>query len=69
MPARRFPPPWRVEEQAARFVVRDANGQPLGYFYFRGGARTLISHQPLSKDEARRIATNFATLPDLLRKL
>jgi len=73
MPARRFPPPWRVEEQAARFVVRDANGQPLGYFYFRGGAGTLIrtpiSRQLLSKDEARRIATNFAKLPKLLRKL
>jgi hypothetical protein len=24
---RRFPPPWSVEEQAACFVVRDANGQ------------------------------------------
>jgi len=30
---RRFPPPWTVEEQAACFVVRDANGQQLGYFY------------------------------------
>jgi len=28
--ARRFPPPWSVEEQAACFVVRDANGQQLG---------------------------------------
>jgi hypothetical protein len=27
MPAnRRFPPPWSVEEQAACYVVRDANG-------------------------------------------
>jgi hypothetical protein len=26
MPARRFPPPWTVEEQAACFVVRDHNG-------------------------------------------
>jgi len=32
--ARRFPPPWTVEEQEACFVVRDANGQALGYFYF-----------------------------------
>jgi len=28
-PARRFPPPWSVEEQAACFVVRDHNGQQL----------------------------------------
>jgi hypothetical protein len=27
--ARRFPPPWTVEEQDAYFVVRDHNGQQL----------------------------------------
>jgi hypothetical protein len=34
MPARRFPPPWFVEEHAACFVVRDHNGQALAYVYF-----------------------------------
>jgi hypothetical protein len=34
MERRRFPPPWSVEEQDACFVLRDANGQALGYFYF-----------------------------------
>jgi len=28
MPARRFPPPWTVEEQDACFVVRDQPGRP-----------------------------------------
>jgi hypothetical protein len=32
---RRFPPPWSVEETDACFIVRDASGQALGYFYFR----------------------------------
>jgi hypothetical protein len=27
--ARRFPPPWSIEEQAACFTVRDANRQAL----------------------------------------
>ena len=32
---RRFPPPWMIEEHdGACFVVRDATGQALGYFYF-----------------------------------
>jgi hypothetical protein len=31
---RRFPPPWIVEEHAESFIVRDATGQALGYFYF-----------------------------------
>ena len=35
MPARRFPPPWSVDVQPNYYVVRDANGQALGYFYFK----------------------------------
>ena len=31
---RRFPPPWSVEEGETYFVVKDSNGQKLGYFYF-----------------------------------
>jgi hypothetical protein len=34
MPARRFPPPWSVEELDACFVVRDHDGQQLAYVYF-----------------------------------
>jgi len=36
MPAdRRFPPPRTIEEHNnACFIVRDASGQALGYFYF-----------------------------------
>jgi hypothetical protein len=32
--ARRFPPPWSVEETAACFIVRDNGGQQLAYVYF-----------------------------------
>jgi hypothetical protein len=32
--ARRFPPPWSVEETEACFIVRDANGHALAYVYF-----------------------------------
>jgi len=31
---RRFPPPWTIEEHAESFIVKDATGQALGYFYF-----------------------------------
>jgi hypothetical protein len=30
----RFPPPWSIEELDACFVVKDASGQKLGYFYY-----------------------------------
>ncbi len=33
--ARRFPPPWTLDEaNDACFIVRDAAGQALGYSYF-----------------------------------
>jgi hypothetical protein len=33
MPARRFPPPWTVEELEACFVVKDSADQKLAYIY------------------------------------
>jgi hypothetical protein len=34
MAARRFPPPWTIEESNACFIVCDADGQALAYVYF-----------------------------------
>ena len=37
--ARRFPPPWTVEETAPCFIVRDAKQQVLAFVLLRGRAR------------------------------
>jgi hypothetical protein len=67
MQARRFPPPWSVDERAAAFAVCDANGQVLAHIFFEDKPPRRSATKLLSKDEARRIAANIAKLPELLK--
>ena len=67
MSARRFPPPWSVEELDACYVVRDHDGQQLAYVYFEDEPGRRSAANLLTKDEARRIAANICKLPALLK--
>jgi hypothetical protein len=67
--ARRFPPPWTVEETDACFIVRDRNKQALAFVYFEEEQGRRSAAKLLTRDEARRIATNIAKLPGLLGRI
>jgi hypothetical protein len=54
MAARRFPPPWTVEELEACYVVRDHGGQALAYIYFEEEPGRQSATKLLTKDEAGR---------------
>jgi hypothetical protein len=63
MTARRFPPPWSIDELVERFVVRDATGHALAHVYFEEEPDRRVAARLLTRDEARRIAANIAKLP------
>ncbi len=68
--SRRFPPPWIVEEHNnACFIVKNATGQALSYFYFEDEPGRRSAAKLLTRDEPQRIAANIAKLPEPLRKL
>jgi hypothetical protein len=59
---RRFPPPSLIDERPESYIVRDATGLALAYFYFDDEPSSRTVAKRLTKDEARRMAINSTSI-------
>jgi hypothetical protein len=66
MTERRFPPPWTVVQFPGGLKVDDAQRHSLAHVYSRKSAADAGIAGVLTEDEARRIASHIAKLPELL---
>ena len=65
---RRFPSPWKTQPlDGGGFKIVDSQGQSLAYVYGHSDMRDAQIAKGLTLDEARRIASNIAKLPELSR--
>jgi hypothetical protein len=67
--ARRFPPPWAVEDIGGSFVAKASNGRPLVFIYYGEGVARRSLAKLLTRDAARRIASGIVKLPGLVQWL
>jgi hypothetical protein len=65
---RRLPPPWHADKFSGGYVVRDANGFAVAYVYGRSTEAEAMEAKQMTMDEARRVASNIAKLPDMLKR-
>jgi hypothetical protein len=66
MTPRRFSPPGSVQRFSGGFKVIDAKGQSFAYIQARDNDHDANTAGVLTMDEAMRLASNVAKLPELL---
>jgi hypothetical protein len=59
----RMPAPWAAIEHPESFEVRDASGQRLVYIYFEDEPGRRRATGRISKEMARRLASQITKLP------
>ena len=65
---RRYPPPWRIEENPESYVVMDALGHRLAFVYFEDESIRQGITKRISRDDAWQLARAITRIPALLQR-
>ena len=66
--ARRYPPPWKIEEAGESYVVTDARGQKLAFVYFEDEPQRQMVMKRISRSDAWQLARAITRIPALLER-
>jgi hypothetical protein len=65
---RRYPPPWRIEENSESYIVMDSLGQKLAYIYFEDEPIRQGILKRINKGDAWQLARAITRIPSLLQR-
>jgi hypothetical protein len=67
-PRRRYPSPWRIEENSESYVVVDDNGQRLAFVYFEDEPVRQMTTKRIGKADAYQLARAISRIPRMLER-
>jgi hypothetical protein len=67
-PRRRYPSPWRIEENTEAYVVVDDNGQRLAFVYFEDESVGQSTMKRIGKGDAYQLARAISRIPRMLQR-
>jgi hypothetical protein len=67
-PRRRYPSPWRIEENTESYVVVDDNGQWLAFVYFEDEPVRQSTMKRIGKGDAYQLARAISRIPQMLQR-
>jgi hypothetical protein len=65
---RRYPPPWRIDENPESYVVMDATGRALAHVYFEDESIRRGITKRMGRDDAWQLARAITRIPSLLQR-
>jgi hypothetical protein len=65
---KRYPSPWRVQENPESYVVVDDNNQTLAYIYFEDESVRQSTIKRIRKGDAYQLARAISRIPRMLQR-